>query len=193
MQGREGVVAVVDATKESVCVWWVDAGLKPNQSMSRLCGAWVLASGDDKTLESLTFARIVLPTKAGALALQSAGVSPDRLLDPNATVAAATACRDRCQQAFETEQARRTPSKRLQAPGWPAFPATLDVEHPPAWDANGRPDDPLVDTALSIAHWLDALCGRWEQLEEQRLSRTLLRALDGDNERPLPVVLVEAS
>ena len=116
MQGREGVVAVVDGTTESVFVWWANVGLKPAPSMGRLCGAWVVDSGDDKTLESLTFNRIVLATKAGTLALKNAGLSPDRLLDANATLAAATASRDRCQEAFEIEQARRVPSKRLRAP-----------------------------------------------------------------------------
>ena len=139
-----GVVAVVDATPESVFVWWANVGLKPAPSMGRLGGAWVLGAGDDKTLESLTFGRIVLPTKAGPLALKNAGLSPDRLLDVNATVAAATGSRDRCQEAFDTEQARRLPSKRLRAPAWPAFPAALDVELPPptshsSWPAASRP------------------------------------------------------
>jgi hypothetical protein len=145
--------------------------------MGRLGGAWVLGAGDDKTLESLTFGRIVLPTKAGPLALKNAGLSPDRLLDVNATVAAATGSRDRCQEAFDTEQARRLPSKRLRAPAWPAFPAALDVEHPPSW---------------VVSYEYDALCSGWEDLEEQRLSRSLLRKLDGDDERSLPVVLVDA-
>jgi len=191
VRGREGVVAVVDATTESVFVWWANVGLKPGPSMGRLCGAWVVGSGDDNTLESLTFKRIVLPTKAGARALKNAGLSPDRLLDVNGTVAAASASRDRCQEAFETEQAQRVPSKRLHAPGWPAFPAALDVEHPPPWEVSYEYDHRL-DSVLSIAHWLDALCSRWEELEEQRLARPLLRELDGKSERPLPVVLVDA-
>jgi hypothetical protein len=191
-KGRVGVVAVVDATTESVFAWWAHVGLKPAPSMGRLCGAWVLASGDDKTLESLTFRHMVLPTKAGALALKNAGLSPDRLLDANATVAAATASRDRCQQAFETEQAQRVPSKRLQAPGWPSFPASLDVEHPPPWEVSYECDRRLGSTP-SIAHWLEALCSSWEELDKQRLVRPLLRKLDGDDERPLPVVLVGAS
>jgi hypothetical protein len=191
VQGRAGVVAVVDATPESVFVWWAHVGLKPGPSMGRLCGAWVLGSGDDKTLESLTFRRMVLATKAGAQALKQAGVSPDRLLDANATVAAATVSRDRCQQAFEAEQAQRVPSKRLRAPEWPSFPPALDLEHPPSWEVSYEYDHRL-DSTLSIAHWLDALCSRWEELEEQRLVRPLLRELDGKNERPLPVVLVGA-
>ena len=192
MRGREGVVAVVDANNETVFVWWVDVGLKPGQQMGRLCGAWVLGSSDDKLLESLIFKRIVLPTKAGAQALKNAGLSTQRLLDANATVVAATASRDRCQQAFEIEQARRVPSKRLHAPEWPVFPGPLDVEHPPTWHVHGRFDNHLQDKTLSIAHWLDALCSLWEDLEEQRLTRPLLRELNGKSERPLPVVLVDA-
>lgn len=192
MQGREGVVAVVDATTESVFVWWAHVGLKPGQTTGRLCGAWVLGSGDDKTLKSLTFGRIVLPTKAGAQALSNAGLSPDRLLDVNATVAAAAASRRRCQEAFETQQAQRVPSKRLRTPGWPSFPAALDVEHPPPWEVSYEHDHRL-GSILSIAHWLEALCSVWEELEAQRLSRPLLRELDGKDERPLPVVLADAS
>lgn len=189
MGGRESVVAVVDETTEGVSVWWADVGLKADPSMSRLCGAWVLSPGDAGTLESLTSMRIVLPTKTGAQALRNAGVVADRLLDVDATVAAATASRDRCQEAFDSEQARREPSKRLRAPRWPPFPDPLDVEHPPPWDLND-PSGGTGRTALSIAHWLAALCSRWEDLEAGRLSRPLLRELDGASERPLPVVLV---
>lgn len=103
MQGREGVVAVVDATPDAVFVWWAHVGLMSGQSMGRLCGARVLGSGDDKVLESLTLGRMVLPTKAGELALTSAGLSPDRVLDVEATLDVAAAGRDRCQEAFETE------------------------------------------------------------------------------------------
>lgn len=191
MQGREAVVAVVDATPESVFVWWAHVGLKPGPSMGRLCGAWVLGYGDDKTLESLTFRRTVLPTKAGAQALKQAGVSPYRRLDVSATVAAATASRDRCQQAFDKEQARRVPSKRLRAPEWASFPAAPAVEQPPPWQVSYEYDQRL-DSALSIAYWLDALCTRWEEFERQRVRRPLLRELDGKDERPLPVVLVDA-
>lgn len=190
-KGREGVVAVVDATTESVFVWWAHVGLQPAPFLSRLCGAWVLGSGDDKTLESLTFERMVLATKPGARAMNDAGLSPDRLLDANATVAAATSSRDRCQEAFEAEQAQRVPSKRLRAPEWPSFAATLDVEHPPPWEVSYEYDRRL-DATLSIAHWLDKLCACWDKFEEQRLRRPLLRELDGNNARPLPVVLVGA-
>ena len=173
-------------------LWWANVGLKPAPSMGRLCGAWVLGAGDYKTLESLTFGRIVLPTTAGALALKNAGLNPERVLDLEATLDAAASGRDRCQKAFETEQAQRVPSKRLQAPGWPLFPAALDVEHPPPWEVSNEYDHRL-GSALSIAHWLAGLCSRWEDLEEQRMSRPLLRKLDGDDERPLPIVLVAAT
>jgi hypothetical protein len=109
----------------------------------------------------------------------------------NPTFAHQTNTDYRCQEAFDTEQARRLPSKRLRAPAWPAFPAALDVEHPPSWVVSYEYDHRL-DLVLSISHWLDALCSRWEDLEEQRLSRSLLRKLDGDDERSLPIVLVDA-
>lgn len=191
MRGRESVVAVVDATPDNVIVWWSNIGLQPDPTMGRLCGAWKLDLGSDEELESLIFRRIVLPTNAGSNALKLAGLNPDRILDVGATVAAAIAARDRCQDAFESEQARRGKRAPLRAPSWPSFPAALDVENPPAWSATSPSAD--TDAALSIAHWLAALCTCWEQLERERLGRPLLRELDGTAERPLAAVLVDTA
>ena len=66
------------------------------------------------------------------------------------------------------------------------------MEHPPPLEVSYEYYHRL-DSALSIAHWLAGLCCRWEDLEEQRMSRPLLRKLDGGDERPLPTVLVAAT
>jgi hypothetical protein len=192
VRGRESVVAVVDATPDNVIVWWANIGLQPDPTMGRLCGAWKLDLGSDEELESLIFKRIVLPTNAGSHALKLAGLNPDRILDVGATVAAAIAARDRCQDVFDDEQAQRGKRAPLRAPNWPSFPAPLDVENPPAWSAM-NPSGADTDAALSIAHWLAALCTRWESLESERLGRPLLRELDGTAERPLPAALVAPS
>lgn len=198
MRGREAIVAVVDASADNVIVWWANIGLQPDPSMSRLCGAWKLGLGNDVELESLIFKRLVLPTNAGSHALKVAGLNPDRLFDVGATVAAAIAARGRCQDAFHAEQAQRGNRAPLRTPNWPSFPDPLDVENPPAWSAMD-PAGAETGPALSIAHWLAALCTRWESLESleslesERLGRPLLRKLDGAAERPLPAVLVDPS
>ena len=184
MSGRESVVAVVDATSEGTAVWWVN--LSPDV-LSRLCGAWVLDDKDHDTLESLIFARMVLATSSGAKALAKAKVGPVIVIDINATLAVATAERGRLQSAFDAEQASRPASRRLKEPCWPTFPAPLDVEAPPPWDVNHASQD-YLDTALSVAHWVAALCSRWSDLEEERLGRPMLRELGGPDARMLPVV-----
>lgn len=166
-------------------MWWVN--LSPDV-LSRLCGAWVLDGKDHVTLESLVFARMVLATKSGAKALAKAKVAPDRLVDMDATLAAAVAERDSLQAAFDAEQSSRPASKRMKEPRWPSFPSPLDVEAPPAWDVN-HPSDDHLDTALSVSHWIAALCSRWSDLEEERLGRPMLRILGGPDARMLPVVL----
>src|SRR5687767_10408275 len=59
------VLAVVDQVDEVPVVWWVDIGPRI-AGMSRLCGAWVLDGDDrDRTLRSLTAARVIVATTAG--------------------------------------------------------------------------------------------------------------------------------
>ncbi|MDI1288444.1 MAG: hypothetical protein PSX37_00645 [bacterium] len=188
MRGREGTVAIIDASATEVIVWWVNIGEKPDPSMGRLAGAWDVPPDDHSTLESLVFRRIALATKQGQKALAKANVVPERYLDVNATLAAAIASRDKCQAAFDAEQAKRVPSKRLRPPRWPTFPAPLDVEKPPPWSTSQAPVREVQRT-LSLAHWLSALCSKWEDLEAERLARPWLAALDGRGERELPVVM----
>jgi hypothetical protein len=186
MTGRESVIAVVDDSGQGVCVWWVT--IDP-EAETRMCGAWVLTDGELDKLEPLLFARMVLPTKSGRRALLEAKVAPDRVVDINATLAAAVAERARLQEAFDAEQASRPPSKRLKEPRWPGFPEPLDdLENPPPWDVN-HPSEDHLDRALSISHWVSGLCSRWADLEEERLSRPVLRDLAEPHARPIPVVL----
>lgn len=184
MPGRDSVIAVVDDTGQGVAVWWVNDSL---EALSRLCGAWVIDRKDTATLESLVWKRMVLPTTTGKKALRAAKVTPDRVVDTDASLAAATAERARLQEAFDTEQASRPPSKWLKEPNWPNLPTPLDVDAPPSWDVND-PDQDLQDTALSVWHWIAGLCSRWSDLEEERLSRPLLRDLGGTFPWPIPVV-----
>jgi hypothetical protein len=192
-RGRSGVVAVVDADKDDVWIWWVNVGERPQKDMSRLCGAWELDASQDgfaDTLESLVFMRMVLATRDGKKALKKARVSPGRELDVYATVAAVLEARAECQQVFDVEQAKRSKSTLMKEPTWPSFPDPLDVENPPPWDVNHASMDHL-DPCLSIGHWLAALCSRWEDLEEERLARPLLRKLGPL--RTLPVVTITAA
>lgn len=192
-RGRTSVVAVVDADHDDVWVWWVNVGERTQMEMSRLCGAWELDAKDasfGEVLESLVFERMVLATKDGRKALKRAGVTPDRELDVEATVQAARDARAECQRIFDAEQATRKKSTLMKEPSWPSFPDPLDLENPPPWDVNHESIDHL-DPCLSIGHWLAALCSRWEDLEEERLARPLLRALGP--QRHLPVVVTISS
>lgn len=188
-RGRSAVVAVVDADHADVWVWWVNVGERTQNDMSRLCGAWELSAQDASfagTLEALVFERMVLATRDGQKALKKAGVAPGRELDVAATVAAVRAARAECQRIFDEEQATRKKSTLMKEPTWPSFPDPLNLENPPPWDVNHASMDHL-DPCLSIGHWLAALCAQWEDLEEERLARPLLRALGP--QRHLPVVV----
>ena len=192
-RGRSSVVAVIDADKDDVWIWWVNVGERTQNDMSRLCGAWELDAKQDgfaDTLESLVFKRMVLATRDGNKALKKAGVTPGRVLDVSATVAAVLEARAECQQVFDAEQATRSKSTLMKEPTWPSFPDPLDLENPPPWDVNHASMDHL-DPCLSIGHWLAALCSRWDDLEEERLARPLLRKLGPL--RTLPVVTVSAA
>lgn len=192
MLGRTEVVAVVDARDDSVIVWWVNVGARPSsqraQETSRLCGAWKVSSPDSAILDTLTFDRMLLPTKAGRASLETAGVNIRRLLDLPKSISLITKDRDRHRAIFEDEQARRVKSKQLRAPDWPEFPNPLDVEHPPHETGLAGTDE-SVARALAIAHWLSQLCSQWEYFEEMRLASSWLAKIAGTEVRGLPVVL----
>jgi hypothetical protein len=179
------VLAVVDAMDAVPVVWWVDLGPRI-AGMSRLCGAWVV-DGDDraKTLQALTATRVALFTADGEMALKEHEVATERVLDLEATLAAVVAVRDELQAAYEEAA---TTKKNLTAPRWPTLPEPLDVEaaHVPG-------GDPRTARALGVARWLDALCGAWDAVEDERLKRSYMRPLGGPADRPLPAVIRDAS
>lgn len=187
MRGRGGVVSVVDANDDNIFVWWVNLAEKPSSDMQRLCGSWTLEVDDHVALESLTFARIPLATRSGTRALTAAELLNARMLDPNQTLAAAIADRNKHQAVFDAEQTKRVPSKRLRQPTWPIFPSPLNIESPPPWTLK-QPMNRPADKALSISHWLSALCSRWEDFESERLARPWLSAIEGSTERDLPLI-----
>ena len=186
MAGVTDTVAVVTAGKSDFAVWWV--ALDAGSAMGRLCGAWVLSKGEKRTLRTLVAQRLLLPTNAGTKALKSADCfDGQRVIDANRILADAIGSRDRLQAAFEEERASRPRSKKLVPPTWPSFPKRLDL----AGIAKAEREEPGA-AALAIARWLTTVLDRWSDLEEQRLSRRWLAAIDGTKERRVPIALVEA-
>jgi hypothetical protein len=180
------VLAVVDAAESVPVVWWVDYGPEPN--VSRLCGAWVLdTEALARQLPALTAGRTLLPTSAGRAALEGRGISAAPALDAESTLGAVTAARDELQAAYE-KRSGQAGGRALVPPKWPELPGSLTLDDSPVVAADGR-----ASRALSIARWLVQLCTAWEEIEQQRLSRSYLRDLGGNLARPLPVVLTEAT
>lgn len=178
------LIAVVDDDGDSIVVWWVDPSVGAD---ARLCGAWTVDRTDAETVDRLVFGRTVLATPQGAAVMDRLGVRGAASLDAHATLAAVIADCDWLRATFAEEQASRSASKKLREPRWPTFPEPLDLVRPPL-----RPHvepDPQVRRALGIAHWLGGLCDRWADLENERLSRPVLRSLAGETERPVPVVV----
>lgn len=193
MAGRQDVVAVVDADADEVSVWWVDVGhreMGPRaKHISRLCGAWSLRPATSQVIETLTFQRMIWATSTGMEAIGSLRVPVHRCFDVVATLDQMNADRDRHKEAFEIEQALRTPSKRLQVPDWPQYPEPLDIDQA----GHAEPSKSLtIARAVSAARWLDQLCSQWESFEETRLSSSWLSALEGSGTRAIPVVVTQS-
>jgi hypothetical protein len=179
------VLAVVDAMDGVPIVWWVDLGPRV-AGMSRLSGAWVVDGSDrGETLQALTATRVALFTADGEMALKEHEVATQRVLDPEATLAAVIAVRDELQAAYKEAA---TTKKSLTAPRWPTLPEPLDIEavHLPG-------GDPRTARALGIARWLNDLCRSWDAVEDERLKRSYMRELGGPADRPLPAVIRDAS
>jgi hypothetical protein len=186
MNGDSPVLAVVDAVDTTLVVWWVDLGLR--SGLSRMCGAWVLDSGDAReTLHTLIGGRplVITPTGADLLAGNPAAAA---IVDPAATLSAVVAVVDELQAAFADAATTRKNGRALTAPRWPAVPDPLDLET--VADAGG---EPRTRRALGIARWFERLCTAWDTIEEQRLARPYLRPLGGPATRPLPVALRAAA
>lgn len=189
LRGRVATIAVVDASKDSVWVWWVNTSLDADGAMSRKVGAWELHRGSETfshDLEALLFERMGVATKAGRAAVDAAGVRGVRWVDLDATLAAVTAIRDEYQQVFDAEQATRIKSKRMRELQWPVLPEPLNLEKPPA--ARGQGPDANVGKTLAIAAWVDQLVRAFEDIEAIRADRAMLR--DAFAAREFPAVLV---
>lgn len=193
MSGRPDVVAIVDGDADGVSVWWVDVGhrnIGPRaKHISRLCGAWSYKPATNEIIETLTYKRVIWPTESGAQALGALRVPIHRHFDVVATLALMNADRDLHKEAFEIEQASRTPSKRLQAPDWPVYPEPIDMDRL----SQAQPgESPTIARALAAARWLDQLCSQWESFEETRLSSSWLATIQGSGTRELPVAVMES-
>jgi hypothetical protein len=193
MPGRHDVVAVVDADADEVSVWWVDVGhreIGPRaKRISRLCGAWSFRPATSEVIETLTFQRMIWATEIGLKALGGLRVPVRRHFDVVATLDLMNADRDRHKEAFEIEQASRTPSKRLQAPDWPLYPEPIDLDQL----SRAQPGEPpTIARALAAARWLDQLCAQWDSFEETRLSSSWLATIQGAGTRELPIAVKES-
>lgn len=193
MAGRQDVVGVVDADGDQVAVWWVDVGHREvgprAKRTSRLCGAWTFQPASSQVIETLTYQRMIWATEPGLQALKSPRVPIHCLFNVAATLARMHADRDRHQEAFEAEQASRTPSKRLQTPHMPLYPEPIDIDQPiyvPPGEA------PTVARALGVSRRLDQLCSQWESFEELRLSSAWLSTVEGPGLRRLPIAVAES-
>lgn len=159
------IVAVVDASADSVIVWHVDLGAGTS-GMSRMCGAWVLINEPIK-LELLTRDRLVVATAAGAGAMAAAG-NHTAMVDLVDTLNNVTQERDRLQRLYDDLPASR--KKNLVAPRWPHLPIASDRDHSPRAETT----NPAVAVALGVARLLEQLAVAWTAIERQRTARTYL-------------------
>lgn len=182
LEPRFDLVAVVDANVDTVAVWHVDIG-SGQSGLGRMCGAWVVANDDVRTVELVTRNRMVLATQSGKQALSRAEAQPLGYADFEAAVDQMLSERDRLQSIYERKQ-----SKSLVPPRWPEIPAHLDLKSPPIVAA--AEDDSRV--ALGIARWVERVALAWAEIERQRIARSyMIEAGDDKDVRPCPVVLVQ--
>lgn len=173
-------VATVDVVGNQAAIWWVHVGPKRPRMRSRMVGAWVIDTQDTQTIDNLLRARIWWSSQRGASSLPHPA---EQHFDVAGTIAAVNAERILLQNTFEHAQNQRSRSARMIAPEWPMFPSAVTPEQ--------LPEPPDVDPphrALVMARWISMLCSQWEELEEQRLARPMLRKLTGSGARPLPMV-----
>ncbi len=180
------VVAVVDATDTEVLIWWTAIG-QPVAGFGRLCGAWVL-DRDDNRIGGLLAGRYLVPTQAGIGFVAGRGIVTGAPLDLQCTRHSVHADIARLQAIFERENDTRIASKKLKAPTWPVLPSDLDVEHPHT-DQRASAAADTENRALDIAHWINALCACWDEVEDQRMARPWMSAIDGPERRLLPAVV----
>lgn len=182
----QAVAAVIDAADKKALIWWTAIGL-PVAGFGRLCGAWVLDADDDR-LASLIDGRYMVTTAAGSDLVAERGFAAETRLNLAATLHVVRAEVSRLQAIFEQENGSRIASKKLKAPSWPVLPVDLDIERPHAARAESAAGV-SGNRALDIAHWINALCAAWDEVEDQRMGRPWMSALDGAERHLLPAVL----
>lgn len=180
MAGSSNTVAAIDAVDGSVAIWWIYVGPKRPRMRRRLVGAWVVPEADAHTIEPLLKARIWWPSPQALPLLPQPG---EPVFDVIGTLESANADRDALDAAFQEVQVQRTRSTRMIPPEWPMFPQPVSPDQMSAFTGAGPPH-----RALAMARWLSMLCSQWEELEEQRLARPMLRKLVAGPARPLPLV-----
>ncbi len=182
----QAVAAVVDAEDGKAFIWWTAIGL-PVAGFGRLCGAWVLDRDDDR-VAGLVTGRYVVATHGGHALVQERGIGEGVQLNLDGTLLAVREEVARLQTIFERENDARIASKKLKAPSWPVLPAGLDIERPHTAPSDSTTGE-VGNRALDIAHWINALCACWDEVEDQRMARPWMSALDGSDRRLLPAVL----
>lgn len=184
LRGPGSTVAVVDADKTSVFVWWVNIGAK-DPGMSRLCGAWVL-DVDAVELPDLLVGRKVLATKLGKNAIFERGIEIQDWFSIEETLTNFEDQLHAIERVWTEENELRkrlnienknvenwVKKAQLPKPELPPVPRIIDIENPPSWSINDPSEDHL-DKVLRIAHWLSTLFEYRDQVEEVKASRSWL-------------------
>ncbi|TXR55763.1 hypothetical protein [Quadrisphaera setariae] len=196
---RQPVVAVINADRDHMAVWWV--ALDGNAGVSRMAGAWVVPT-DPAHLAKLVAGRYLLVCP-GAQALVAAADLPELPgVDIDACQAEVLSERDALQAVHEDYVAGlpTARAKTIVDPQWPTPPrpinhSTESAPSPTASEAAAATDEDgasvlTVDT-LRVARWVERLGTCWEALEVVRISRKHLRAARDHEARPFPIRLTE--
>ena len=184
-RGPGSTVAVVDAEKNQVFVWWVNIGSK-DPGISRLCGAWVL-DFDAVELPDLLAERNVLATKSGRNAITERGIKIEDWFSIEATLANFEDQLHSVERTWieENESRKKLNIENKKVVGWikkaqlprpdfPRLPRNIDIENPPAWTLNDPCEDRL-DRVLSVAHWLSNLFDLRDVIETMKVSRAWIQ------------------
>ncbi|WP_413769090.1 hypothetical protein [Rhodococcus pyridinivorans] len=179
------VIDEVDATGR-IGIWHVDVGhlAAVGSSLPRMAGAWSypLDELDPGKVRSLIEDRFIVLAGDTDL-LERLDIPHQGIVDTSGTVNGVRTEITKLQDAFDAHTAgSRT---KLTMPDWPKVPD-------PHQTAAAIPRDPNRDErtgrAYPLARGFDKLATAWEKVEKQRVQRPFLRALGGDELRPLPLV-----
>ncbi|NYH77715.1 hypothetical protein FHR84_001029 [Actinopolyspora biskrensis] len=176
----ERTCCVVDALEDKVILWHVHTGA--DLGMSRMTGAWTVATDDPDTVALLVTRRRALVTSRGVAELERLEVPVVEHIDPEGTLDNIELVRDELQSHYERHPNRRT----LVAPSWPRLPEPIDVRRPPTV-ATEAPKG----AALAVARWLAGVATTWERIESERLVRKYMPG--GPERRVAPLAVRERS